>query len=56
MVFGLNINLLKSSLLVVEVYQSEVISSVSIFGCVVVSFPLSYLGIPVDGPMTHLRS
>ncbi|KAL7589173.1 uncharacterized protein LOC111885008 [Lactuca sativa] len=56
MVSSLKINLFKSSLLGVGVNQSEVIFLASITGCVAANFPFSYLGIPVGGSTSHIRS
>nr|KAJ0189190.1 hypothetical protein LSAT_V11C800417360 [Lactuca sativa] len=43
-------------LLGVGVNQSEVIFLASITGCVAANFPFSYLGIPVGGSTSHIRS
>lgn len=56
MVSGLKINLFKSSLLGVSVPQAEILSLVEIIRCVVAFLPFSYIGIPVGGSISHVKS
>nr|GFB25693.1 RNA-directed DNA polymerase, eukaryota, reverse transcriptase zinc-binding domain protein [Tanacetum cinerariifolium] len=54
LIFGLKINVHKSSLVGVSVSDVNIIDMASVLGCVVVKIPMVYLGVPVGCNMNRI--